>query len=108
MFSLKFLLDVNNGDPEEHELSYNTEYIFSINAVGTITAVNGQDLYLRSNPYKETSITFLQDDAILTYVYTRGDVNGGHLNWTINEKCLFYNLYILKEKDANPTYFSLN
>lgn len=91
------------GTVSTTNIEYNKEYIFTLTTLGTESGTTG-DLYLRSNTYASISITFLADTSALSYKFNTGDINGGHLSWQANTKCLSYTMFLLNSVTANELY----
>jgi len=95
----------DGGSLATTNIQSNKEYIFSLTTLGTESGNTGT-LYLRSNTYASVAITFLADTSAMKYKFNTGDVNGGHLSWAVNDKCLSYTLFLLNSTTANELYGS--
>ena len=92
------LFDVQ-GSNAQKRVDGDVEYIYTLTTLGTESGSTGT-LYLRSNPYKETSVIFLSSPSF-DYEYSSDTNTGGHVSWTKNPKAIKYRIYALNPNEVN-------
>ena len=92
------LFDVR-GSNAQKRVDGDVEYIYTLTTLGTESGSSGT-LYLRSNPYKETSVIFLSAPSF-DYEYSSETNTGGHVSWTKNPKAIKYRMFALDPTEVN-------